>query len=84
MTVTIDIHYTASSSRALQSGSFPLRGKKPEMVAYDFWRQIKKVMSYRAELEKVIINGNNDITELVKGLEKQEWRKIEDNWNLPF
>lgn len=83
MNVTIEIHYIAAS-RIAQIGSFPLRGKQPVQVALDFWKQIKKEMSYHAKLEKVIVNGDKDITDLVKELEKSEWRNIEDKWNLPF
>lgn len=75
MNVTIEIHYTASS-KITQGASFPLHGQKPEKVALDWWKQIKREMSYRVELEKVIINGDQDITELVKELENQEWRRI--------
>lgn len=53
-------------------------------AAFGFWKHIKKEMSYRAQLEKVIVDGDKDITELVKELEESEWRNIEDNWNLPF
>lgn len=48
------------------------------------WKQIKKELSYRANLEKVILDGDRDITEAVKELEKQELRNIDENWNLPF
>jgi hypothetical protein len=82
MNVTIEIHHK-SDSRALQKGSFQLKGRKPERVALDFWKQIKKAMSHRAELEKVIVNGDQDITQLVKDLEKQEWHKSMND-NLPF
>lgn len=83
MNVVIEIHYK-SNSRALQTGTFPLRGRKPEQVALDFWQQIKKEMSYRAELEKVVANGDRDITQLVKEIEKQNMLKIMNEDNLPF
>lgn len=41
-------------------------------------------MSYHARLEKVIADGDKDITDLVRELEKTEWRIIEDNGNLPY
>lgn len=78
MNLIINIHHKASNSRITQSDSIPLRGRKPGQVAYQWWKGIKKEMSYRTVLEK------QDITELVKELEKQEWEKIQDNWNLPF
>lgn len=83
MNMTIEIHYIGDS-KIMQSGSFPLKGKSTVQVALDFWKQIQKEMSYRAKLEKVTLNGENDITDLVIELEKSEWRNIEQNWNLPF
>ncbi|MEH7157490.1 hypothetical protein [Neobacillus drentensis] len=82
MNVVIEIHYS-SGSRALQKGSFQLRGRKPEKVALEFWKQIKKDMSHRAILEKVIANGDQDITQLVIDLEKQEMHNAMND-NLPF
>jgi hypothetical protein len=82
MNVIIEIHYI-SDSRAVQKGSFPLRGRKPEYVALEFWKQIKTAMSHRAELEKVIVDGDQDITQLVKDLESQEWKNAMND-NLPF
>lgn len=82
MNVTIEIHYKADG-RALQKGSFPLRGRKAEKIALEFWKQIKKKMSHRAELEKVIVDGDQDITQLVIDLEKQKWKESMND-NLPF
>ncbi|MBT2696331.1 hypothetical protein J7E79_02630 [Bacillus sp. ISL-40] len=84
MNVSIEIHYKSDGSRALQKGSFQLRGSTPEKVALEFWKQIQKVMSHRAELEKVIVNGDQDITQLVKDLERDIIRKIMNEDNLPF
>jgi hypothetical protein len=81
MNVLIQIHYISNEIKVLQGGSFPLRGKKPEQVAYDWWRQLKREMSYSGELEMVIADGE-DITGLVRALEKEEWRKIDGD--LPF
>lgn len=41
-------------------------------------------MSYHATLEQVIINGDNDITQLVMDIETQERNKINENLDLPF
>ena len=35
-------------------------------------------------LDKVIVNGGQEITELVKGTENQVLRNIDDNWNFTF
>lgn len=69
-TVNITIHYVGSS-RVLQRGSFPLGRRSPEQIAYEFWKQIQKEMSYRVVLEQVIANGDQDITELVREVEIQ-------------
>jgi hypothetical protein len=82
MNITIEIHYTAGT-RAVQSGSFRLRGRKSEQVALQFWQQIKKNMSYHVQLDSVIINGDQDITKLVVELEHREW-ELSINDNLPF
>jgi hypothetical protein len=82
MNVSIEIHYK-SDSRGLQKGTFQQRGQKPEKIALDFWKQIKKEMLYRAELEKVIVDGDQDITQLVKDLELQAWKNTMND-NLPF
>lgn len=83
MNISIEIHYKADS-KISRSASFQLKGRKPELIALNWWKQIKKEMSYHAELEKVIINRDQDITQQIKDLEIQEWRNIEDKWNLPF
>jgi hypothetical protein len=71
MTVIIQIHYiaTESKTKAFQQGTFKLRGKKSEQVAYDFWKWIKREMPVEVELEKVLVE-NEDKTELVRELEK--------------
>jgi hypothetical protein len=69
MTVVIQIHYIAieNEGRILQRGSFPLKGKKPEQVALEFWKGIKREMTVEVAIEQVIADGE-DITELVKEL----------------
>ncbi|MBT2727813.1 hypothetical protein J7E63_12780 [Bacillus sp. ISL-75] len=84
MNVLIEIHYTSSSNRTTQSGSFPHRGRKLEQIALEFWKQIQKDNSHRAELEKVIVNGDQDITQMVRDLERDIIRKIMNEDNLPF
>jgi hypothetical protein len=83
MNVTIDIHFSATGGKVLKSGSFPLRGRKPEYIAYLFWKQIQKEQPFKVQLESVIANGDQDITHLVLELEQQEVNKIM-NMDLPF
>ncbi|WP_066317027.1 hypothetical protein [Bacillus sp. FJAT-29814] len=68
MNVTIELHYISAETKIMQGGSFPLRRRKPEQVAYEFWREIRNRMPYGGEIEKVIIDGE-DRTEQVKILE---------------
>jgi hypothetical protein len=84
MTVIIEIRY-AAASRGYQKGDFQVRGREKEQVALDCWKQIKKELSYRAELEKVLCNGD-DITQLVKNLEAADRKRKDDIANdyLPF
>jgi hypothetical protein len=82
MNVAIRIDYI-SASRISQSASFPLRGRKPETVALQWWKHLKKEISYRATLELVLADGN-DITDQVKELEKKEWKNTDGIDNLPF
>jgi hypothetical protein len=44
MNIIIEIIYNAPEidSKSMRSGSFPLRGKKPEDVAFEFWKWIKE------------------------------------------
>jgi hypothetical protein len=65
-----------------QSGSFPLRGRKPEKVALEWWKHLKKETYYRAQLSTVLADGQ-DITQLVKDLEQEELRKAMQD-DLPF
>jgi hypothetical protein len=81
LNITIEIHYKGDS-KALRRGSFPLRGRKPEWVAFDFWKQIKKEMPYPVKLEEVIAAGE-DVTQQVKELEKQELLNVMND-DLPF
>lgn len=39
----------------MQRASLPLRGKRPEFVAYHWWKQIQKEMSYHAALEQITV-----------------------------
>ncbi|WP_419954762.1 hypothetical protein ACN6MT_03115 [Neobacillus niacini] len=69
MNILIQIFYTTNDNSVLRKGNFPLKNKKPEEVAYDFWKWIKREHPYPCKLEKVISNGE-DLTQLVKNLEK--------------
>jgi glycerol-3-phosphate dehydrogenase len=68
LSVLIVIHYISNDNKVMQRGSFPLRGKTREQVAFEWLRQIKREMPYYEKLEKVLADGE-DITDLIKNLE---------------
>ena len=65
MNVLIAIKYNSPAGTVLQQGDFPLRGKKPEAIALEWWKQIQREV-YTEGLIQVIVNGNEDITDKVK------------------
>jgi len=69
MNVTIQIKYLSDAGRVFQSGTFPLKRRKAEEVAYDWLQQIKRKVTYK-ELISVIVDGKEDITEKVLKMEK--------------
>ena len=64
MNIRISIKYLSPAGRVQQSGSFPLKGRKPEKIAFDWIKQIRKEVYFEEVLE-VIVDGNEDITEKV-------------------
>lgn len=78
MNIIIRIDYTSDlGSKMMKQASFPVNSYKYKQndnneaarVAFNWWKVIKHEMSYRAILEKVTYNGDNDITELVKQID---------------
>ncbi|MFD0825879.1 hypothetical protein ACT8ZR_09390 [Neobacillus sp. M.A.Huq-85] len=69
MNVSIEIQYIAADSKVMQRGEFPLRRRKPEEVAFEWLKQIKREMPFYEELVKVKVN-EEDITELVKEIDE--------------
>ncbi|MCQ6281989.1 hypothetical protein [Bacillus sp. EB600] len=89
MNINIQIFYTSDlDSKTQQSASFPVNTyqfkrdphKEAARVTFEWWKLIKKNMSYRVILEEVIYNGEHDITELVKQLDDTPIQDID----LPF
>lgn len=83
MNISLRIDYVSHGNKVYQATDLQLRGRPSVEVAYHWWKQIKKDMSYFAELEKVTLNGEQDITQEVKDFEKQEIRRIMND-DLPF
>ncbi|OIK14261.1 hypothetical protein BIV60_12200 [Bacillus sp. MUM 116] len=69
MNVSIELHFISNENKVMRRGEFPLRRKRPEEVAFEFWKQIKREMPFGGELVRVKASGE-DITELVMELEK--------------
>ena len=69
MNITIEIHYISNKNKVMQRGSFPLRKRKREDVAFEWLKQIKRQMPYYEELEQVLADGE-DITKLVKEIDE--------------
>lgn len=69
MNARIQITYLTEGGRAQQSGTFTLKGKKVEEVAFSWLQEIKRRVFYR-ELITVIVDGKEDITEKVLEIEK--------------
>jgi hypothetical protein len=68
MNVIIKIHYISNDNKILRRGSHPLRGKTKEQVALEFWKWIKMEHPFECELEKILVDGEDE-TQLVKDLE---------------
>lgn len=85
MTVIIHIHYRSSmNTKSYQKAEIPLKGRKPEKAAYEFWKWIKKQIPIDVSIEKVLCE-NEDITELVLELEKEATQRIfQSTDDLPF
>lgn len=74
MKINLEIHTRINGSRGLRRGAFPvITGdfkKDPDwtasIAAYEWIREIKTQHPYEVVIEKVLYDGTNDITELVK------------------
>jgi uncharacterized protein (UPF0218 family) len=67
MNVTVAITFLSRGIRVQRKGAFQKRGRPPEKVAADWIQEIKKEMDVEG-LIKIIVDGKEDITELVKNL----------------
>ncbi|MEH6995680.1 hypothetical protein V7075_23775 [Neobacillus drentensis] len=69
MNVLIQISYNSRDNNVMRRGSFQLNGKTKEKVALDWWKKIQWEMPFGADLDQVIVDGE-DITDLVKELDR--------------
>ena len=77
--ISIRIYFETTHNKLTQAGEFPLRGRRPEQVAFEWWKELKKE-TFNPRLRRVVINGDQDITELVKQLDSAPLPPD----NLPF
>lgn len=76
--VFIVIHYTGPAGRVERSGSFPLRGQRPEEVAWNWWdKDVSR--GVEKKLDKITAD-TVDITEKVLEVRKERWNQL----RLPF
>lgn len=69
MNITIMIKYNSPAGTVSQGGTFPLKRRTPEQVAFEWLLEIKREV-YFDGLVEVIVDGDQDITELVREMEK--------------
>lgn len=76
--VFIVIHFTSPAGRSERAGSFPLRGQRPEEVAWDWWdKDVSR--GVEKKLDKITAD-TVDITEKVLEVRKERWYQN----GLPF
>lgn len=68
LNIHIEVHFVANKNRVLKQGSFPLKGRKPEIVAFNWWKEIKRELPVDY-LEKILVNGE-EITKQITELDK--------------
>lgn len=42
MGISIEITHNSPAGKVLQRGNFPLKGKLPEVVAFEWWKDIRR------------------------------------------
>jgi hypothetical protein len=67
MNIAIRVRYISPAGNVTQGGTFPLRGRSPEHIAFEWIQQIKRQIYYEGLIE-VVVNVDQDITKEVKAL----------------
>lgn len=74
MKASIDVHLIVNGTRTLKRGSFNvLRLEDIPKVAHDWIRKIRRETGYygnKSIIEKVIVDGDQDITDKVKEIDE--------------
>lgn len=82
MNVTIDLHLSIDGIRNGMAGVFQIRRKEDiPVTAHNWIKQIKKETGYRPTvIERVIVNGDQDITEEVKKIDEAPIPELDLPW----
>jgi hypothetical protein len=82
MKASINVHLIVNGTRTLKRGSINvLRLEDIPKVAHNWIRQIRKETGYYGQqsiIEKVIADGNQDITEQVKEIDNRPIQPLDD------
>lgn len=71
MQITITIKFNSPAGMVTKGGTFHLKGKTPERVAFDWLNEIKRQVHYEGLVE-VKVDDNENITEMVRLMEKAQ------------
>jgi hypothetical protein len=76
----IDFYINIEGTSNVLKGSFKARNKRDiPRVAYEYIKSVKHETGYRPTvIEKVIVNGSEDITDSVVGIENQPIPELDD------
>jgi hypothetical protein len=72
MQITIDLHLVVNKTRTALSGHFQARFVNDiPQIAHEWIRKVRRETGYSATIEKVVYNGDNDITTQVKEIDEK-------------
>jgi hypothetical protein len=82
MNITIEVHLNIQGTRLSKGGNFNLKyNEDVPIFAYNWINQIKRETGYRPTIiEKVLVNGDNDITLLVKSIDEAPIPDLDFLW----
>jgi hypothetical protein len=74
MKASIDVHLIVNGTRTLKRGVWPVKSVEDiPVVTYNWIRQIRRETGYYGDesiIEKVILDGDQDITDRVREIDK--------------
>lgn len=82
MKITINLHMIINGTRTMKCGDFYVKASEDiPKFAYNWIYQTRKETGYfghQSIIEKVIVDGNKDITEAVKNIDEAPIEKMDD------